>query len=84
MTKSCIYNGRHQVEYHHVTGLLFSDFDHTGDFEADYGDLGAVYDVAVLVGNRSQSLRLQGVTKGSFASLPFPLHCVWVVKEQEL
>ena len=80
MTKSCIYNGRHQVEYHHVTGLLFSDFDHTGDFlESE-----AVYDVAVLAGNRSQSLRLQGVTKGSFASLPFPLHCVWVVKEQEL
>jgi len=80
MTKSCIYNGRHQVEYHHVTGLLFSDFDHTGDFlESE-----AVYDVSVLVGNRSQSLRLQGVTKGSFASLPFPLHCVWVVKEQEL
>jgi hypothetical protein len=80
MTKSCIYNGRHQVQYHHVTGLLFSDFDHTGDFlESE-----AVYGVAVMVGNRSQSLRLQGVAKGSFASLPFPLHCVWVVKEQEL
>jgi len=63
-----------------VTGLLFRDFDHTGDFlESE-----AVYGVAVLAGNRSQSLRLQGVIGGSFASIPFPLHCVWVVKEQEL
>ena len=80
MTKSCIYNGRHQVEYHHITGLLFSDFDCTGDFLEPE----AVYDVAVLVGNHSQGLRLRGVTEGSWASIRFPLYCVWVVKEQKL
>jgi hypothetical protein len=80
MTMFCIYNGKRQVEYHQVTGLLFSDFDYADDWLEPE----AVYEVAVMVGNRSQSLRLRGVAKGSSASIPFPLHCVWVVKEQEL
>jgi hypothetical protein len=80
MTKSCIYISNCLVEYRRVTGLSFSDFDYADDWLEPE----AVYEVAVMVGNRSQSLRLRGVAKGSSASIPFPLHCVWVVKEQEL